>query len=350
MENKLYHAISLLDSYSVANDVVVSGDKTRITGLPDIYKPDMKVKVVTVQVGVAETLQRTYVILAATMVAGTRYELGINFEDEEYEGQRMPNLPIAVEATTLTGTSATDKHNLYYALAYKFNNMTRVKPKAVAYAISTLAQTNTAAFTVGKIVVGSTTGARGINLAGTTGTLTLGAIAGYSSAFNGSEALTELNTDGSASTGTASATTTNTLGIRLEIRDLTEYYPINKNRGGKTIVYAAAGFAASDVTINTAGVYGTLTGARIAAMVPIKEYTTENLVRGYADHSNLNNQPTVGNTYNLLTIEVEETLSPTGISDASNQVGGVRRKYGLYLYQLEADYAATLAAVQALIS
>jgi hypothetical protein len=348
MERKLLTAISLLDSYAAA-DVAVSGNICQIPGLPPIVGPNMKVKAVTAIVGAAETLQKLYITLAATMVAGTRYELDVTFEDEEYEGQRMSGLPIAYDPTTLTGTAATDKHNLYYSLAYKINRVSRFKNKVTAYAITTLAyNTQTANYTVGAILTGATSGSKAVILAdtdaGATGTLTLGSISGYSSTFTLAEIIADNNgTPGSATAGAQ------TLGVRLELRDSAGYYPINGNRGGKTIVYASGGFVQTDVVTNTAAVYAKLTGALIADMVPVKEYTSENLASGYIDFSNLNNQPTSGNTYNMVLIDVEESLSATGMSDATNQISGITRRFGLLLNAGDGDYAATLAAVVARI-
>lgn len=348
MERKLLTAISLLDSYAAAN-VAVSGSICQIPGLPPIVGPNMKVKAVSAITGNAETLQKLYITLAATMVAGTRYELGITFEDEEYEGQRMAALPIAYDPTSLTGTAATDKHNMYYSLAYKINRVNRFKNKVTAYAITTLAyNTQTANYNVGAVLTGATSGAKALILAdadgGATGTLTLAAIAGYSSVFT----LGEIVADDGGTPGSATAGA-QTLGVRLELRDSAGYYPINGPRGGKTIVYASGGFVQTDVVTNTAAVYAKLTGALIADMVPVKEYTSENLASGYIDFSNLNNQPNTANTYNLVLIDVEESLSATGMADATNQFSGITRRFGLLLNAADGDYAATLAAIQARI-
>jgi hypothetical protein len=352
-DRKTFHKVALHDSYSAASVVSTSGNITTISGLPQIVAPQMKVKAVTAVTGAAETTQVLNITLAATVVADGKYSLRFKFADERYENNAAePQLLRAQAPSALSGSAATDKHNIYARLAYQFNASQRFKRRAVAYAVFTLTYTGqTANFTVGSTVVGGTSGARGILLsqadAGATGTLTLAAIPGYTSSFS-AEALTEILASGAAGTGDGTGAVL-TLGTKLQINDRAGYYPINGFDGGALIVYPNEGFVRTDIAVGTAAVYSKFTGADLLQMRPVKQYSSENLNSGYIDYANMNNTPTSGNTYNLVIIEVEEDASLSGINDAAGISDGLTRVYGLYLNAADGDYAATLAAIVALV-
>jgi hypothetical protein len=351
-DKKTFNKVALHDSYTAASIVSTSGNITTIAGLPPIVAPQMSVKSVTAVAGANEVTQVLNITLAATVTADTNYSLRFKFADERYQNEAAePQLLRAQTPNALSGSAATDKHNIYARLAYQFNASQRFKRRAVAYAVFTLTYTGqTANFTVGSTVVGGTSGARGIILSqadgGATGTLTLATIPGYSSSFQ-AEALTEILASGAAGTGDGTAAVL-TLGVKLQINDRAGYYPINGFDGGALIVYPNEGFVRSDIVVGTAAVYSKFTGANLLEMRPVKQYSSENLNSGYIDHANLNNQPTSGNLYNLVIIEVEENLSTTAINEAGGLSGAVTRTYGLYLNNGDGDYAATLAAIQAL--
>jgi hypothetical protein len=351
-DKKLYSKTALHHTYTAIQVVPAAvGDVQAITGLPPVIAPGMRVKSVSVDLGLAEVTQILYVSLAAAVVADTRYGLKLKWTDEFYEKQTAePQSIMYTSPTALTGTATIDRHNLYTSLAHKFNALQRFSRWGVAYAVfTTPSQTNVAAFTPGNILVQTATGARALILSGTTGAFVLAAIPGYSSTTFNTTACTEETTAGVAGTGSCSAIGAAVFGVRLEIRDRAGYYPINSFRGGKLQVAGYTTFLSTDITVNTAAVYAKYSGAQILQQVPVKEFSSENLATGYIDHANMNNVAVSGTLYNLVTIQVEEDVNASQLAEAGGVTGKVSRWYGMYLSQ-GGNYAATLSALQGLVA
>lgn len=351
MERKSLSGVSLLNSYSAAADVVTSGNVTKITGLPPIITPGMRVVEVSVDTGVAETTQVINITLAATIAQERNYSLNVNFIDDKYENHTSENIPVRYRSpAALTGSAATDKHNAYISLAYKMNSISRISQKLTAYALFTLAyNTQTANYTVGAVLTGATSGAKALIIAdadgGATGTLTLAAIPGYSTIFTTGEIIADNNgTPGSATAGAS------TLGVGLRLVDKAGYYPVNGYRGGATIVYASEGFVTSDIVTSTAAVYAKYTAAQLTSSIPTRDLFMSNVILGDVNFGNLNNAPTAGLVYNAITIKVRNRLSGSPIADASGSRENHEAVYLLLLNAGDADYAATLSAIQALVA
>jgi len=350
MERNQISAVSLLHTYSAA-DVATSGNVTKITGLPPIVTPGMRVVEVTADTGVAETVQVLTLTLAATVAQDTNYSIRMNFIDDAYEGHTSENVRIAYHSpNVLSGSVSGDKHNVYASLAAKINNIARLSKKVTAAAVFTVVTSaGTGTYNVGDIVSANSGVNKGkvlISVTGATPTLTLAVIPGYGTSFTG--AITSTSTSGGTGAGTAGAIT---LGVGLTLTDVAGYYPVNSTgRGGATLVYANEGFVTADIAYTTAAVYAKWTAAQITSMVPTKDLLNSNVILGNVNFSNLNNQPTAAAVYNALTIKVRTRGSARPIDDATGAQTDNHITYLLLLNAADGDYAATLAAVQALVA
>lgn len=300
---------SLLNTYTAAN-AVNSGGTLTITGLMAIKTAS--ITSMTKQVSVLE-VQQVVTIGSSTspvVTAATKYQLKIAaYGGTVREGAINQLLSFGYTSPyVLTGSAPTDRYNLFSALATKINRTQSAY--VTAYALITITQTNTSAFAVGEIVTQSVSGATGIVVAGTTGTLTLGVISGtFTSA---SATLT------GSITGTASATAaTIVLGLGLRIVDDAGYYAPYTSQSferGPSEILVTAGFAQSDLVVTTAGVVGVGQGTRMLSNVPVRELTSGNLAQGYWFFP-VNNPPLTGDHYTTYTITSTLSAFQDALSD-----------------------------------
>lgn len=213
---------SLLNTYTAA-DAVVSGGILTVTGL-------MKVKTsgitsVTKKLSVAEMSQIAKIGTSTTPVvtAATKYQVKIGNTANRREGAQSQLLSFGYTSPyVLTGNAASDRNNMFVALATKINRTQSVF--ATAFALSSLPfDAQTVNFVLGETLTGTTSGATGFileqkdNVA--TGTLTLGNVTGT---FLDNEAVT--STSGGAAVANIPGGWANQTGFGLEIIDTAGYY------------------------------------------------------------------------------------------------------------------------------
>lgn len=296
-------AASLLNTYSVAADIINSGGIIKISGLPQMKTEDF---ISVTQVAPVAEVSQVITIGASTpaVTAATRYAFLIGNTGPRVGGYQKPLTKISYTSPSiLTGSAFVDRQNLYQSMATKVNNL--VQSLAVtAYAVITVAQTNSVAFAVGEIVTETVSGATGINISGTTGTLTIGIISGtWSGIATGTSASGTLT--GSIAGASTSTTHVTVAGIGLRLVDNAGYWNSTYTRFGVSSVQVTNGFASTDLVVTTAGVYGLGQGTRMLLDVPVKELLTDNLARGLwsfnVDHAP-SVVPTAGATYDLFTL------------------------------------------------
>lgn len=340
MDSKVW-AASLQNSYAAANIV------TDTTTNPTVYRifdlqPIIKMNLVSInrEAAVSETrgvwtIGRTTV---PTITSSTRYQIrfgntGVNNENGSVTG-------LATFGTTsdaiLSGTPGVDRHNVYSAIATQINASQIAF--AQAYPVITLDYDGqTVNYTVGATVTGGTSGASGIILAdtdaGATGTLTIG-LTTFDTAFQNNELLTD------SSGGSADVNGTATYGVYLYVRDDAGYYEPGTGRVGPNAMYATLGFSSAMVLNDTAGVVSRGQGAFLLLDVPTQELLSSNLRSGNWEMAT-DNAPVAGQQYSKYTI-VDRPYATNGLDQGSSTV---ERIQVLYLYEGEADFAATNTAL-----
>lgn len=282
---------SLLDNYSAGDaDLASMPGYLCVTGLNPIKLTDFAGY--QQQNAVAETVQ-IYTIggtTVPTIVAGQQYRFFMGNAAQKTESAN--NEPRAIGATApavLTGTPATDRHNLYVDLARKINSDATLR--ATAYPVLSIAHA-AGAFVVGEILTGATSGATGIVISDAANVVTVGLI-GSTLFLNGE------NLDDESGSGPFAATAGPTLGLGLRIVDNGNYY-YQGNQGANTIVISK-GFTAAMLVQTQAPVYWEGLGTRMAEQVPVQETTSGNLASGTLEFPT-NNPPTAGASYRRLTL------------------------------------------------
>lgn len=293
-------AFSLLNA-PVAGDVAQANGMNWINGLPAF--PDAHYKGYDREDPVAETKQIVTVTLSATVAANGKYRLKIgSFSNREFEHMGVLK-PFGYTApAVLTGTAATDKHNLYVKLAKDIN---RSLPKLVnAYPLVTLTHA-AGTFVVGEVLTGATTGAKGIVVSSSSGTCTvaLTTLDPYK-IFTGTE-----NLDDETGTGPF-AMSGITLGVGLRLVDTGGYFDPKEVKSGATVVRAETGFVQGDVVITTAAVYSRGQGAWLLGRVPVLERTSGNLASGAHDMA-VNNSPDSTGWYYKYKLYIETPVVPS---------------------------------------
>lgn len=334
---------SLLNAYAAA-DIVNSGGIISIPGLMPL--PTADYIGVTEVTNVAE-VQQVVTIGATTPVitASTRYAFLIGNTAPRREGYQQSMKQIAkTSPAILTGVASADRYNIYNGMAYQINNITSIQARA--YVVITVTQTNSVAFAVGEIVTETVSGATGINLSGTTGTLTIAVTSGtWSGIATGTSTAGTLT--GSIA-GVSTSTTHTTTTIALRIVDNSDYFNAKGTRYGANAVILTDGFASTDLVITTAAVYQRGQGTRMLQDVPVKELLSDNLARGQGsfdvDHAP-SVVPTAGLTYTLFTLvwrrKVDGDIGAMPIADQ-------QLVQNLWLNTADGDYAATRTAILAL--
>lgn len=289
-----------------SGDAVNTSGTIKITGLPQFLKVDLIS--ITRTAANAETVQTVKIgeTTAPTIAASTKYQLKLGVTGNRVEGGQANLKPYGYTApAVLTGTAGGDRHNAYVSLAYKINN--DPTNKVAAQVIQTLPQTtNAAAYAAGEIITGTTSGAKGVVLAGTTGTLTVNGTNGI--AFATGEAATGSITGATTTMGTV------VIGVGLRIVDDGGYFDVENINNGATTVLPTVGFVAANVVISTAAIYANGQGADLIKMIYAQEKTSENRAAGVHEFPT-NSAPIAGKSYSRYTILVRPTASNSALND-----------------------------------
>ena len=337
--NDLRLARVAISNAPVAGDVASANGVISIKGIPPIpvaaWKKD--VRVITAQ---AETKKVSNYAMSGNVVAGVRYVLRVSIDEREFGENFGTKTVAAVAPAILTGTQATDKHNLYHAFAYRFNRISRVNCKA--YPVVT--QTHAAGtFTVGATITGATSGAQGIVISSASGTANIGMFS--TTNFANGESLTS-----STGPGPFVASAVPTLGVGLRFLDEGDYYSeIGNQNGGQVHILPGQNVLGSDITVVTPAVYQFGTGAIMARSKPVWDNMSPNLISGRMNLAYAKEDFAVGTNYNLIIIGANLTNDNRSIiNEQTGEEGSSQPLYGIWVNNAAAGYAAWLAALQAL--
>jgi hypothetical protein len=337
--NDLRLAKVMVFNLPIAGDVVSSGGVITIKGLPPIKTSEWTKDVREVP-ALAETKKVQTISLTAAPASGTLYQFGLSIDEREH-GHTFGTKKFGHKTGIVTGTAATDKHNIYSAWAAKYNRQPRVNSKA--YAVVT--QTHAAGtFTVGATITGATSGAKGIVISSASGTANIGMITTNVNFVNG-ESLAS-----STGPGPFVAAAGPTLGVQFRVLDDGDYYSLEAPyNGGQTHLLPGLNVPKTDIVTVTAAVYQFGTGAIMARMKPVWDNLTNNLIRGRMEFTYATEDFVAGKNYNLIIIGVKKQDDNSSII---HEQAGVRADsetyYGIYADNTAAGYAAYLAALQAL--
>ncbi len=342
--------VSLIEA-PAAGSVVVANGMIDILGLPRI-PVDMWGGDVTVDTNQSEVAQSYDVSLAATILANTNYGFKLKSFKRMYNYDAEFTPIRTRSAAVLSGTAATDKHNVYWGLANRINGQPALS--ATAYPVVTLAyNTQTANYTVGKTLTGATSGAQGVILAdadgGATGTLTIGMTTATN--FTTTEIIADNNgTPGSATAGAL------TLGVKLRILCKGNYEVALHHYNFIGTVLGPLAIATdplmnsytTDVTVVATGRTRFGLGSDLVNMRPVFEQSTDNQLSGALVYPG-NATPLAASVYNFVNIKVKNGSSGQGIGDASGIKDDSYTSYGVWANPADAvPYAAFLAALNAI--
>lgn len=292
-------AWSLLNTPDTGDVVVANssnGNTVAITGLPTFDHADYVSY--TSEVSVLEVAQIQRIAMANAVTAATRYGFEFGSTDTQEFGYMGVLKGVKHSSpAVLTGTTATDKHNLYVALAIKANLDKRRFLRA--YPVITIAHAaeSGGTFAAGDTITGATSGATGVLVSdgSNIATIRLTSLNPYKIFQNG-ENLTNGTATGAASAGP-------TLGVGLDLVDYGSYYDAAEKKKGATIINLTDGFVTGDITVTTAAVYSRGLGSWLAGRVPVPERTSGNLASG-AWNMALNNPPVVGGYYTKYSLKI----------------------------------------------
>jgi len=226
------------------------------------------------------------------IVASTRYKIEIGNPDDKYESQRRgPAIHAYTSAAALSGNAATDRLNVYTALAAKINAY--VGNNVTAHLLFHKAYTGggtTGAETpiVGETALETTSGAYARIMAWT---LTSGTFAGGDAAgivwfapVSGTlSAVTKTWTYGSSSS-TLSGTDAPVLGQGLAIEDDAGYFISNIARVGTNWVGVTQGFTVSIAAIGLVGVYSMGIGSTMIQLIPRYDHSKQDVISGFLEY------------------------------------------------------------------
>lgn len=290
-------AFSLLNDQDTADVQTPAGtDLVIITGLPAFHTDEYLGY--SSEAAVAETAQIARILGSAlTVHSSMRYTLKWGNSSTQEFGYMGSLKPVSYNSpATLSGSAATDRHNLYVDLARKIN----LDPRNFLTAYPVVTVTHAAGtFTVGTTVTGATTGATGIVVTSSSGnaTIRLTSLSPYK-IYAGTENL-------SNGVGTF-ALATITLGTSLDLIDDGRYYDAKgKKKGATTIELSGDWNNATNLTISTAAVYSRGQAADLTARIPVLERTSGNLASGQWNMA-LNNAPIAGKTYIKYSIKLRK--------------------------------------------
>jgi len=342
--------VSLIEAPAAASVVVANG-MIDIPGLPRIPF-DMWSGDVTVDTNQTEVAQSYDVSLAATILSNTNYGFKLKSFRRNYNHD-ADFLPIRTRsAAVLSGTAATDKHNVYWGLANRINGQPSLS--ATAYPVVTVAYSSQSAnFTVGKILTGGTSGAQGIILAdtdaGTSGTLTVGMT-------TTTNFVVETITDNNGTPGSATGAVA-TLGVKLRIvckggyEVALHYYNFIGTVLGPLAIATdpLMNSYTTDVTSVTTGRTRFGLGSDLVNMRPVFEQSTDNQLTGALVYPG-NATPLAASSYNFVNIKVKNTNSGQGIGDASGIKDNSWASYGVWANPSDGtNYNAFIAALNAIV-
>lgn len=340
---------SLLNSYAtsdVATDTSVTPNIHRISGLLPIIKGT--IKNITQENSRAEVVQLQTIGLALTptVTVNSKWQFLIGNTNETREAQSKSLSYVNYTAPAiLTGTPATDRFNMYDRIIKQINTLVNSKAFfATPYHIIQVPyDAQSANYTVGLVVTGGTSGARGIILAdadgGTTGTLTL-AWTTPTVPFVDNETLTDTST-GSATTNIPTGAT---VGVGIAIYDQAGYYRPGR-QGQNTVVTTSKGFTPAMVNIRTAAVISRGIGSRMLENFPVVSSESGNLLNGvWSDYTQ--NQPLSTATYRKFTIV--HTAPVDAGSPMGDTTSDARMTQVIWLNEADSDLGAVTTAINAL--
>jgi hypothetical protein len=313
------------------------------------------------QVAAAEVQQALTIGASTVIAANTLYKFSLGNTAERDASWNKQFTPWgAVSPATLTGTAATDRMNLYLIIAKKINS--QYSPRQYfAGAKCTLTHVGSAAFTIptGRNdawdgtpvwVRGATSGTVGFIRANADSTATATVLHVYNGILPVvgdifTVIASPFNPDVIGAGGPSTAVTVVTQGQGITVVDKPDYYSADGTHLGKTGFFNVAGFAATDFTVTTAGVYQVGQGYRLLQEVPRRETTSSNLMAGGNFWFPTNETPLGANNYNIIDIYYDVRQN----SDAKTDTGGSGQAYQrIYAKNDAAGYAAFLAAIAAL--
>lgn len=348
MEAKVYRA-SLLNSYAaadIATDTSVNPNQIRIPGLLPMAVGTIRSVVAETAVTEISGIWTLGVAVTPTIVSSTRYQIYFGDNGNTQQALAVSWKPRGYTSPAVLSGVATygpgiDRHNAYVAITTQIN--TDPVAYATAYPLITVAQTNSVAFAVGEVVTETASGATGINISGTTGTLTIAVVSGtWSGIATGTSTSGTLT--GSIAGASTSTTHITTAGIGLRIVDDAGYYTPNTQRVGPNSCMATIGFSSSMLVNTTAGVVSRGQGNFLLLDVPVMELLTDNLRSGTWEMAT-NNAPIAGHAYTKVNI----LYTPYAFANGPG-VGAqiMEAEQVLYLDEADGDLAATLSALDAL--
>lgn len=267
-----------------------------------------------------------------TIVASTRYRIEIWNPESDYESHsQTPQIYAYTAPAVLSGTAATDRTNVYTALANKINayagnNVTAYKLAVADYTLGTSTGDAATNFVVGEVVTQETSSltAQVAACTITSGTFAADNAAGKIYLYNISDEANWLTTAKTlTAAGTAAAvgektpattncvvTVTNATTLfaqGLVIVDDAGYFTSSKYRGGINRVGLTAGFTTATATVILAGRYSIGSGTDMLALRPVFDETGQKLISGNIEYNFRNgNLPVAGQYYNKTVIECEE--------------------------------------------
>jgi hypothetical protein len=342
------------DKWIISQDATVASP---VDLLPPIFEGQTVVNKVQVFPSLLEVRQIVSIIDSAfngtpqTVLADTRYKVSLEYALEKYEGAQT-SLGVYAYTTphALTGNAATDRLNLYTALANKINthagnNVEAFVIHQVAFTLGGSATTTTnfsltpgvnlmpygasgtqatsnATFKVAGIVITSGTIA-GDNAAGTIYLYDVKTSAGVADATAFTTGILISTVTGVDSAGTAMSIvfTTNavlTQGQGLAIVDDAGYYPARPNpRMGKTGVYTDGSFSMLSPIISRSAVYGRGIGSRMIQDFPAYDLGGQNVVSGDAELFDVNALPVAAYYYTAFVIDVATKIYPDTLGNGS---------------------------------
>ncbi len=344
---------SLLNSYAAADiDVTTLPGFLKIPGLNPI--PLLSYSGYTKTVSATEVRQVRTIGVAPSavpvIVAETPYQIMVGNDGiRDQNGSQNALRPVGYTSpASLSGSAAYDRHLAYASIAGKINADSSFF--MTAYPVITVAQTNTTPFAVGEIVTETVSGATGINLSGTTGTLTIAVTGGTWSGLVTGTATAGTLTGSIAGLSTSTAHVT-VAGFGLRMIDTAGYYPVNgkRNRLGANTILLTKGWTPMATymsntpdalhTINAVYAFGQ--GSALLQMVPVQNSTDTNLAKGTINFPT-NNAPVSTNVYTHYQIRSKPLV-------ADDVMGGSAGRYyliqELWLNEGDADYAATVTAI-----
>lgn len=287
------------------------------------------IKSVTKKPYAAEVAPVTSVTIP-TIVAATKYGIIVESPNDK-ENHTIGTVNVRARVETLVSADV-DKVNIGTQWARQING--EKNNYAVAGVRITITHAS-GAFTVGKYVLGATSGARGIVRTG--GSSTTAVVDVVSGVFSATEDITQPDT---GITKTASSIA---YSGKLFITEDPGFYPLHGTRKGPLKI--SPGVNVSVVTAETAFVEGFGAGANVVKLIPVMNQNDGNLASGSLDFPK-NEAPVSTNNYNMYVVETKEVIDNTSISS----VGGViPKRYEVWYNNGGASVAAFEAAMEALV-